>query len=221
MARALLLDFDGLVVDTETTDYEAWRLVYEEHGSELPRDRWVASIGGDGASFRPFEHLCALRGETLDEEEVNARRRTHRERLFETLHPLPGVVDWMHAARTSGLTLGVVSSSPAWWVEEHLERVALRSLIDFMKTRDDVPRVKPDPTLYRKALEHAGVAAHEAIAVEDSPNGLAAAKAAGIFTVAVPGPMTRDQRFDTADLLLESLADRTLASVIALLQATR
>ncbi len=221
MARALFLDFDGLVLDTETTDYESWRLVYEEHDALLPRDRWVASIGGDGASFRPFDHLCELRGKALDEEDVTERRRVHRTRLFETLRPLPGVVDWMNAARSDGLALGIVSSSPAWWVEQHLERVALRGLIEFMKTSDDVERVKPDPTLYQHALDHAGVACSDAIAVEDSPNGLAAAKAAGIFTVAVPGPMTRDQRFDAADLVLESLATRSLAEVIELKRTPR
>lgn len=217
MARALFLDFDGLVVDTETCDYESWRLVYEEHGAVLPRDRWVAAIGGDGSHFRPFEHLCELLGRALAQQAVDAARRGHRERLFEGLRPLPGVVDWMHAARSAGLALGVVSSSPAWWVEQHLDRVALRDRIDFTKTRDDVPRVKPDPDLYLQALAHAGVAAHEALAVEDSPNGLAAARAAGLFTVAVPGPMTRGLDFSAADLVLESLADRPLADVVELL----
>ena len=215
MPRALLLDFDGLVLDTETTDYESWRIVYEEHDAVLPRARWVEEIGGDGAGFHPFRHLCELVGRELDKQRVDARRREHRQRLFEGLRPLPGVVEWMREARESGLVLGIVSSSPRWWVDEHLERVSLRDHVDFTKTADDVPRVKPDPALYRQALEHAGVDAHEALAVEDSPNGLAAAKAAGLFTVAVPGPMTREGRFDAADLLLDSLAAMTLAAVVA------
>lgn len=217
MARALFLDFDGLVVDTETSDYESWRLVYAEHGVVLPRDRWVASIGGDGSAFRPFEHLCDLVERALDRRDVDERRRAHRSRLFEALRPLPGVVDWMTAARGAGLTLGVVSSSPAWWVEEHLDRVSLREHVDFTKTRDDVPRVKPDPDLYLQALAHAGATVDEALAVEDSPNGLAAARAAGLYTVAVPGPMTRGLDFSAADLVLESLAERSLADVLELL----
>ncbi len=221
MLRALLLDFDGLVVDTETTDYESWRLVYEEHGVRLPRDQWVATIGTDGSGFRPFEYLCERLESPLDRDAVGDRRRAHRARLFETLSPLPGVVDWMDAARSSGLVLGVVSSSPADWVEDHLERVSLRDRVDFLKTRDDVERVKPDPALYLRAVEHAGVAEGEALAVEDSPNGVAAAKAAGLFTVAVPGPMTRGLDFDTADLLLESLAAESLAAVVRHLRQRR
>jgi HAD superfamily hydrolase (TIGR01509 family) len=219
--RALLLDFDGLVVDTETTDFESWRLVYEEHGAVLPRDRWVAIIGSDGSGFEPFEHLCELVGEALDEEDVGRRRRAHRERLFEALSPLPGIPDWMSDARETGLALGIVSSSPGWWVEEHLERVALRDYVDFTKTRDDVSRVKPHPDLYLEALAHTGARAHEALAVEDSPNGVAAAKAAGLFVVAVPGPMTRGLDFAAADLVLDSLAARRLASVLALLRGSR
>jgi beta-phosphoglucomutase-like phosphatase (HAD superfamily) len=104
-------------------------------------------------------------------------------------------------------------------VHEHLERVSLREHVDFLKTRDDVPRAKPHPDLYVHALEHLGVHKSRAIALEDSPNGLAAAKAAGLFCVAVPGPMTRELCFDNADLVLESLAEQSLASVGRLLRA--
>ena len=213
MTRALFLDFDGLVVDTETTDFESWRLVYDEHGFELPRDRWVEIIGTDGSGFDPFAHLCELTARALVEDEVRSRVRGHRSRLFESLVPLPGVPEWMEAARSGGLALGIVSSSPSWWVEEHLERVSLRHHVQFTKTRDDVPRVKPHPDLYLHALEHTGVEAGEAIAVEDSPHGVRAAKAAGLFTVAVPGPMTRDLDFSHADLVLDSLASRSLGAV--------
>ncbi len=216
MIRALFLDFDGLVVDTETADYESWRHVYDAHGVELPRARWVEAIGSDGSSFEPLVQLRALAGD-VDEEHVTRLRRARREELFGGLRPLPGVVDWMGEARAAGLPIGVVSSSPRSWVREHLERVALHDHVDFLMTRDDVPRVKPHPDLYLRALDHLGVGAAHAIAVEDSPNGLRAARAAGLFCVAVPGPMTRGLAFDDAGLVLGSLAERTLAGVIELL----
>jgi HAD superfamily hydrolase (TIGR01509 family) len=221
MIDALLLDFDGLLVDTETTDYESWRFVYEEHGVELPRDRWLASIGTDGSSFVPLDHLRELVAGEIDAEAVTAARRAHREVLFEALRPLPGVLDWLADARSAGITIGVVSSSPADWVEDHLARVALRGHVDFLKTRSDTARAKPHPDLYLQALEHAGTAAGRAIAVEDSPNGLRAAKAAGLFCVTVPGPMTRGLTFESTDLMLDSLSERTLDSVIEQLVAYR
>ncbi len=214
MIEALLLDFDGLVVDTETTDYETWRSVYQDHGVELPRDRWVASIGTDGSGFVPLQHLSELLGGEINEDAVTTARRTHREALFASLRPLPGVVDWMTDAREAGLRIGVVSSSPTVWVEDHLARVALRGHVDFLMTRDDVARVKPHPDLYLRALEHVGTRPDRAIAVEDSPNGLRAAKAAGLFCVTVPGPMTRNLAFESTDLMLGSLAERSLASVM-------
>ena len=216
MIRALFLDFDGLVVDTETADYESWRQVYEHHGVRLPRERWVEAIGSDGSSFAPLEQLRELAGD-VDEERVHRFRRERREALFGGLRPLPGVVDWLGEARSAGLAIGVVSSSPRAWVHEHLERVDLRGHVDFLMTRDDVPRVKPHPDLYLRALAHLRIEAAHAIAVEDSPNGLRAARAAGLFCVAVPGPMTRGLHFDSPDLVLESLAERTLESVRGLL----
>ena len=208
MIEALLLDFDGLMTDTETTDYESWRSVYEDHGVVLPRNRWVASVGSDGSGFVPLEHLRELVG-AIDEEHVQATRRARRAELFEALVPLPGVASWLDEAHGRGLRIGVVSSSPGWWVDEHLRRIALRQRVDFLMTADDVPRVKPHPDLYLRALDLAGVAAERAIAVEDSPNGLQAAKAAALFCVCVPGPMTRGLDFSQADLVVDSLASHT------------
>ena len=145
MPEALLLDFDGLMVDTETTGYESWRFVYEAYGAELPRDLWVTHIGTDGKDFSPMGYLSELTGTDLVGA-VNRRRRAHRSELFLDLCPLPGVVDWLGEARTRGIAIGVVSSSPTEWVQDHLERVALREHVDFLKTRDDVPRAKPHRT---------------------------------------------------------------------------
>ena len=214
MIEALLLDFDGLVTDTETTDFESWRGVYEDHGAVLPRDRWVASIGSDGSSFVPLEHLRELVGE-IDEAEVQATRRARREALFETLVPLPGVTSWLADARSAALQIGVVSSSPRSWVDGHLQRIGLRDQVDFLTTADEVNRVKPHPDLYLHALARTGVAADRALAVEDSPNGMHAAKTARLFCIAVPGPMTRGLDFSAADLVVDSLADRSLESVVS------
>jgi HAD superfamily hydrolase (TIGR01509 family) len=216
MIETLLLDFDGLIVDTETTDFESWRLVYQEHGAELPRDDWVAAIGTDGSAFDPLSVLQGLVGRRLEAEDVRARRRAHREELFDSLEPLPGVLDWLEAATERGISVSIVSSSPRWWVEQHLGRVGLRDPFRFLTTADDVERVKPHPDPYQHSLRLHGCRPSAAVAVEDSPAGLSAAKAAGLFCVAVPGPMTRGLAFADADLQLDSLAERSLGSVIEL-----
>lgn len=214
MARALLLDFDGLILDTETTDFESWADLYRQYGAELPRDLWVQAIGSDGSGFQPFAHLCEATGLELDERDVRGRRRPHRDAMVAALRPLPGVIDWIRGARDRQMGVAIVSSSPASWVEQHLEKVGMESLFDFWMTLDRVERAKPHPELYLRALEEYGFEAADVLAVEDSPHGVCAAKAAGIFCIAVPGPMTRHLPFEAADMVLGSLASRSLDEVL-------
>jgi HAD superfamily hydrolase (TIGR01509 family) len=211
---ALVLDFDGLVLDTESCVYEAWRRTYEGFGCELPLDRWCGAIGSDGRSFDPLEELRALVGERLDVEEMQRHRRMYRDSLLEQLEPMPGVTSYLCEARTQGLGVGVASSSPRPWVEAHLERLELRQYFDTLATEEDVEAVKPAPDLYICATDALGIERCKAIAIEDSPNGVAAAKAAGLWCIAVPGPMTRHLSFETADRVLSLLSDQTLSEVI-------
>jgi HAD superfamily hydrolase (TIGR01509 family) len=205
--RALVVDFDGLVLDTESCVYESWQLVYADNGLELPLDRWSAVIGSDNSAFDPLAELRARVGPDLDVDAVQRRRRRHRDSLLEQLDPMPGVTARLSEARASGLALAMASSSSRSWVEEHLARLGLREFFDAMATEDDVEVVKPAPDLYLHATAALAVRPSEAIAIEDSPNGVAAARAAGLRCVAVPGPMTRQLCFDHANLVLESLAD--------------
>jgi beta-phosphoglucomutase-like phosphatase (HAD superfamily) len=128
------------------------------------------------------------------------------------------VLEWLDDAELLGLALGVASSSPLAWVEGHLERLGIRSRFRSIVCRTHNRPPKPAPDLYLAALDDLGVAASDTIAVEDSPNGITAAKAAGLFCVAVPNPMTRPLDFSGADLLLDSLADLPLSE---LAQASR
>jgi putative hydrolase of the HAD superfamily len=95
-----------------------------------------------------------------------------------------------------------------------LERASLRHHFAELVTAEQVPRVKPDPALYERALSVLGVTPDEALAVEDSPHGVAAARAARLMCVAVPGPMTQGCDFGEANLLLSSLSERTLGDVL-------
>lgn len=208
------MDFDGLVLDTESSAYDAWCWAYARYGETLPRDRWCETIGTDGPHFDPLEVLKQRIGARLETAELEQRRRSYRDRLLEDLEPLPGVVPWLEQARQRGLGVAIASSSTRDWVRTHLERLNLLGYFDVLATADDVSRVKPAPELYLHATSLLDVLPTESIAVEDSPNGTAAAAAAGLFCVAVPGPMTRDLRFEAVDLMLKSLEERRLSDVI-------
>ena len=213
--RAIVFDLDGVVVDTESTDFAAWERSYREHGQVLPRDAWVSAIGSDGSRFDPLVHLRELVGQGFDEAGMQRARRAHRDALTAKLAPLPGVVSLLDQADRAGLPAAVASSSEREWVEGHLGQAGLLRRFRLLRCKEDVVRVKPDPELYRAAVAGLGVSPAEAIAIEDSPNGVAAAVTAGLFCVAVPGPMTRGLDFSAAQLEVASLAETSLEAIRA------
>lgn len=212
---ALIFDFDGVILDTETPDFQTWDAVFRDHGARLERPVWNALIGrGRGVAFDMCGHLEELSGRRIDCEAVNIERRRRYLDRIESSALLPGVMDYILGARKSGLKLGVASSSSRDWVEGHLRSRDILGYFDCVRCGDDVAKTKPDPELYLSALEQMDTRADEAFAIEDSPVGIAAARAAGLFCVAVPNPMTRDLPLGEADLVLDSLADRSLGAVM-------
>jgi HAD superfamily hydrolase (TIGR01509 family) len=213
--RGLLFDFDGLLVDTESPSRLAWEELYREHGHELPHEEWATLVGTIGAPFDPHRHLEELVGRPLDREELAQRERARSHRLSDLEELRPGVEEYFVEAERLGLRTAVVSSSEDWWIERHLGRLGrLEGLDAIVAANGDTARAKPRPDLYLEALERLELEPHEAIAFEDSLNGVRAAKAAGIACVAVPNPITATLALDEADLVLESLADIPLAELL-------
>jgi HAD superfamily hydrolase (TIGR01509 family) len=212
--RALLFDFDGLIVDTESPALAAWRWVYEQHGQELTLESWSAAIGTLGG-FDPLAHLEELAGAAPDETVVS-RRFDHELMLVEAEGLRPGIAEYLADADRLGLLKAIVSSGSRSWIDSHLGRLERLHDFDAIVSADgDESRAKPRPTLYLEALDRLNVAAGEAIAFEDSPNGVTAAKAAGIACVAVPNPVTVGLGLEEADLVLGSLADLPLPRLLA------
>lgn len=219
-ARALVFDFDGLIVDTEGPVYQAWAEVYERHGERLSLDFWKTIIGRGSNYFDPVADLEERLGRRLDAETLRAERRRREWDLVQALPVLPGVREWREEAAALGVKLGVASSSRRAWVIGHLDRLALGDW-GCICCIEDAPRPKPAPDLYRAVLECLEVPPAEAIAVEDSTHGVAAAKAAGLYCVAVPNGLTAEHDFSQADLTLRSLAEVPFAQVAAGLRSGR
>jgi HAD superfamily hydrolase (TIGR01509 family) len=217
--QALLFDFDGLILDTETPETDVWKTIYSEHGFDYPVELGAQKIGTWGtAVFDPAAYLHELTKDSLDVEAIKARHHDESTILIERLPARDGVQDYLYAARRRGLRVAVVSSSPRSWVEPHLTRLRLLHRFDRLITGDDVPpgRVKPHPDIYMKALEKLDVRPGEAIAFEDSPPGVAAAHAAGIYVVAVPNPVTALLNFEDAQLVVTSLLNTPLDDLLRL-----
>ncbi|MEZ4660259.1 MAG: HAD family hydrolase [Caldilineaceae bacterium] len=215
MIQALIFDFDGLILDTETSEYQSWQEVYSAYGCHLPLERWVTAVGGSLAQhFDPYAFLAEQSGQLIDADAIRPTRRQRHLDLIAEQPVLPGVLDYIAAARKMGIKVGLASSSSYDWVGGHLTRLGLLDAFETIKTSDDVENVKPDPALYLAAAAALGVDPRRALALEDSGHGLNAAKAAGMYCVVVPNSVTTHLSFDGADRRLNSLADVSLAELI-------
>jgi HAD superfamily hydrolase (TIGR01509 family) len=214
MIQAVIFDFDGLILDTEAPEFQTWQEIYQAHGCELALEVWATGLGTSADAFDPYIHLEAQAGCPIDREAIQQLRRQRYHELLGAKVVLPGVPEYIAEAKRLGLQLGVASSSSRAWVVGHLTELGLIAYFDCIKCRDDVQRVKPDPALYEAVVETFALRPSQAIALEDSPNGITAAKRAGLFCVAVPNPLTRLLSLGHADLLVSSLADLPLQRLL-------
>jgi HAD superfamily hydrolase (TIGR01509 family) len=214
--RALIFDFDGLIFDTEYPYFASWSEVYDHYGLSLDLAEWAVLIGKGAAVLArtPYEDMEERLGCTLDRDAVRAQRRAAFDRLLTRETALPGVEALIADAQRHGLLLAVASSSPREWVVGYLDRLRLREPFPVICCGDEVARTKPAPDVYLAALRALGTGVEEALALEDSAHGVAAAKAAGLFCVTVPNRITRHTSLDAADLQVDSLEELSVDRLV-------
>ena len=205
--EAVLFDFDGLMIDSETPGYVSWGEIYAEHGQELSLDRWSDAVGTlDG--FDPVAHLGALTGTVLDRAELLGRREKRKDHLASLELARPGVREVMAEVDRMGIRRAIVSSGSRDWIERHLGRLDLCAGWACIASADGDPELaKPSPHLYRVALDCLRVSPARAIALEDSPNGIAAAKEAGLRCICIPNRITETMDLSAADAVMSSLTE--------------
>jgi HAD superfamily hydrolase (TIGR01509 family) len=221
MIAAIVFDFDGLILDTEISALQSWEEIFQEYNHHLPLEKWALAIGTGTEAFDPHAYLESLVGSEIPREPISERRLLRHLELIKTQSALPGVEDYIADAKALGIKIAVASSSPRRWVIDHLTRLGLQDKFDAMKFGDEVTHKKPHPELYLSAIELLGVRPEQAIALEDSPNGVRAAQNAGIFCIAVPNPVTGQLPLDHADMKLTSLASLPLEQLIKDVESRR
>jgi len=204
--KAVLLDFDGVVVDTEWAIYDAWRRHFEAHGHPLPLSLYNRCIGSDFDTWSPKTHLEDLTGKSFDWHQIDSARQVEIRAALEGAGPIPGVVEALGHWRAAGLPMAVVSSSSHQWVDGWLERLDLARFFRTTVCRGDAPRIKPAPDLYLEAARRLDVDPADCLVVEDSLNGLRSAKTADMTVWAVPNRVTECLDFSEADRILASLS---------------
>src|SRR3989304_3451634 len=219
LIKGLIFDFDGLILDTEEPSYTAWSQLYADYGLKLDIHAWANGLGASEAAFNPVTHLQGMLNHTVDEAMLRKSARVITDRAILQQPPLQGVIPTLLAARQAGLKMAVASSSPRSWVVGHLKRLDLSGYFEYVVCMEDVPHVKPGPDLYLAALYGLGLNPHEAIAFEDSPNGITAARRAKIFTVGVPNAISSQLNTSHASLWLKRIDAVPLTELLALAEA--
>jgi HAD superfamily hydrolase (TIGR01509 family) len=209
---AVILDFDGLILDTESPIFGAWQAAFAKRGQELRLEEWQHALG-TFRGFDPVARLSELLGEALDRDALEAEVRGPYLAACEAQPVMPGVVSLLEQARSLGLGTAVASSATRGWVTGWLGKHGIAGHFDRVCGREDVPRVKPEPDLFLLAALRLGVAPPACLVFEDSPNGIRAARAAGMRCVAVPNPVTRPLDLGGPDLVLASLDEASLPDV--------
>ncbi len=215
MLQAVVFDFDGVILDTEMPLFTSWSKTFERFGvPPVGLDEWTASLGlhdDDPAMLRPLERLGALLASDVDLDEVQRVRRELRDGLLEGAPVLPGVTELLDQADALGIPVGIASSSPPEWIEQHLARRDLLDRFACISCAGGGVPGKPHPEVYRRACAALGAEPAAALALEDSPNGTTAAKAAGMRCVAVPTAISRDLDLSHADVIVGTLLELSLA----------
>ena len=207
----LVLDFDGTILDTEEPLYRSWLELWDDQAGG-----WTGPTGSAilaGTIVRPVVGTRGRLGRSLDPHLADRRRLRHDEIQADQRIRL-GVTQWLSGAEALGVPVGVASSSPHEWVDGRLERLGIRDRFAVLVCRsEDVP-AKPEPISYRLVCERLGAEPARSVAVEDSPHGVAAAVAAGLYTVAVPHSLTRDLDLRRADVVVDSLLELSVAEAL-------
>lgn len=214
--KAVIFDFDGTILDTETPDFLAWQHIFKNYGLELDIQRWC-SVVGTGFSPNTFDPILEIQSRTKTADTPLKIKEQHTilfHKMVESLQPIPGVISALEYLTSRQIRLAVASSSKRKWVEGHLIKWDLLRYFQTIVTADDVENIKPAPDLYLTALEKLKVLPEEAIAIEDSANGFLAATAATLRSVIVPNSITKNLCFNHAYSCVETLEDFDFSKLI-------
>jgi HAD superfamily hydrolase (TIGR01509 family) len=207
MARGVILDVDGTLLDSNDAHARAWVVALAEHGHRVPFERVRPMIGMGGDKVLP--ELVGIEEDSPEGRSISTRRgEIFRTRYLPTLRAFPRVRELVARLEQRGDRVVVASSASEEDLGALLDRVGLRRLVDGATSKDDADRSKPDPDVVRAALGRLGMAPASVVMVGDTPYDVEAAKRAGVPTVALrSGGGWRDADFAGAAAIYDDAAD--------------
>jgi HAD superfamily hydrolase (TIGR01509 family) len=212
--KGIIFDFDGLIIDTETPCCNSWVELFNQHGFQFTVDDYRKIIGTGHHFYDPSKHLSQLISGAINPKVILDQNRIRTRQLIESQPMLPGVLEFIVAANQQGLPLAIASSSDREWIEGYLSKLSIREFFQAVCTSNDVQHVKPEPDLFLLALARLGISSSEALIFEDSPNGIKAAKSAGIPCIAIPNGITKGMDLSLATRIVDSFKNLDIQELI-------
>ncbi len=225
MIKAILFDFNGVIIDDEPIQMRAYQEVLKGVGVTLTEEEYYGSLGMDDKTFlrAAFERAAQELPEELMNELIESKTAAHRKMIEQELPLFPGIVTFIKAAARQ-FTLGVVSMARRVEIEDVLKRAGLTEVFEVVVSAEDVASCKPDPACYnrgfllvdeeRRKAGRLNISPHECLVIEDAPPGIQSAREAGMRTLGVTNTVKAEAlRAAGADVVTHSLADWTVDAV--------
>ena len=206
-ARGIIFDFDGVLIDSEPLYLKSVNVVLAECGVEQVTPTEYQQFIGRNAR-NAWEKLIRDRNLPESVEHYEERYGDVLEGVLrQELALRPEAEELLGVVERRGIPRGLATATRSRWLAVKLERLGLTDFFDALVCASDVRRSKPAPDIYLKAAELMGMDPVDAVAIEDSPVGITAAKSAGIYTVALRTDMTTTLDISKADEIINSLRE--------------
>jgi beta-phosphoglucomutase-like phosphatase (HAD superfamily) len=213
LIRAAVFDLDGLMFDTEDLFFRVASEALEERGKAFTPDIMKQFLGRRADEVVQLWKTVAGVEEPVEDFLAEVRKRFYA--VVDTVvHPMPGLFVLLDRLHRLAIPAAVATSSRHSYADRLLLNHGLKSRFEFVLASEDVTRGKPDPEIYQLAAKRFGVSPESMVVLEDSPAGLAAAKAAGALAVGVPHQHSPEHGLNAADLVIRRLDDLALLRLI-------
>jgi len=206
LIKAVIFDFDGTIIDTETPWFEIYRTVLkEDYNFDLALEEFVKIVGTTNGTL--FDFIDQSLDSPMDRRLFKEKTHSYYLNIKNDLPLRDGFLETLHRIKDNGLKLAIASSSHREWIVGFLDKYELTDYFPIIRSSEDVEEVKPNPDLYIKTIEALGIEPHEAVAVEDSVNGSLAAIRAGINCLIIPNDVTKTLTFHENAKLIQSYTE--------------
>ncbi|MGK9254024.1 HAD family phosphatase [Paenibacillus sp. P22] len=213
MIKAFLFDMDGVIIDSEPLHFDVDIRVMAYLGAEITQTELEPYVGmTNPAMWKAIKEQYGFPHST--EEIIDYQLKDKLQELDKLdIEPIEGIRELLDELRSHGVAIGLASSSPRVFIEAVLGKFGLADYFGCIVSGEEVPQGKPAPDVYLEAASVLGIQPADCVVLEDSRNGVRAAKAAGMRAIGFINPNSGNQDLSEADFTVERIGDIKLAEL--------